>query len=145
VGGAITFSGTSALALANGVDASGTVNVSTGATLTTTGATATTGALTLGGGTINLVKASSTVGTLTVGGLTTTGGGALVFAIGTSSGSIDDINDTSTLSLSGSTTITIENLNNVGSQSIVNGSGTTYLLLATTGLSGTGSLTLSTT
>jgi fibronectin-binding autotransporter adhesin len=146
VTGNITFNGASAAPAALNVAgiASGTVNVSTYATLSGTG---TTGAVTLGGASsgINLVKSNSTTGSLTVGGLTTTGGGTLTFAIGTTSGAIDDINDTGTLVLGGSTSIVIANLNNAGSQSIVNGSGTTYLLLATTGISGSGSLNLSTT
>jgi fibronectin-binding autotransporter adhesin len=146
VTGNITFNGSSTTPAALNVagTASGTVNVSTYATLSGTG---TTGAVTLGGtnSAINLVKANSTTGTLTVGGLTTTGGGTMTFAIGTSAGAIDNINDTGTLSLGGSTSMVITNLNNAASQTLVDGGGTTYLLLATNGVSGSGTLSLATT
>jgi uncharacterized protein YhjY with autotransporter beta-barrel domain len=123
VSGPITFSGTSALAV-NGT-ASGTINVGNGATLSGIGST---GAVTLSGGAINLVKANSTVGTLTVGSLSTTGG-ALTFAIGTSAGSIDNIASGTLTIVSGTTNVTISNLNNAGSQSLVDGN---YTLLTYT-------------
>jgi uncharacterized protein YhjY with autotransporter beta-barrel domain len=138
VSGPITFSGTSALSVLG--TASGTVAVGNNATLSGTG---TTGAVTLSSaGAINLVD--NQIGTLTVGGLTTTGGG-LTFEIGTSLGSIDKVADSvsGSLTIGSGTTITVANLNNAGSQTLVNG---TYTLLTYSGAAtGLGNLVLSTT
>jgi len=151
VSGPVTFNNISPTRASLNVagTASGTVNVSTYATLSGTG---TTGAVTLGGASsgINLVKSNSTTATLTVGGLTTTGSGVLTFALGTTLGAVDSITDSGTLVLGGSTTITIANLNNAASSSSISlvptasSTSTNYLLLSSTGISGAGTLTLST-
>ena len=136
ISGPVTFSTSSltpaSLSLGNGVDVAGTVNVSSYATLSTLGNAATTGVVTLGGtqSTINMVKTAATTGTLTVGGLTTTGGGTMDFAIGTSLGSLDNIVDTGSLSLAGTTTVNIANLNNVATETLTSG---TYQLISYTG------------
>jgi len=118
---------TSGTLIANGI-VSGTVAVSSGSTLKGTGST---GAATIsGGGNINLVD--GVVGTLTVGGLTSGGATASVLTFEIGIGGTADSIATTTLSLSNTTDITIDNLNGAGSQTLTNG---TYDLITYSTLS----------
>lgn len=143
-----SLSNTSAIAvnggsfIANGnVTAHNTTTVASGATLGGTGSVY--NATIQSGGNINLVD--NTIGTLTVGNTLSLTGAALTFEIGTSLGSIDSIS-AGTLSIgTGTTTITIDNLNNALNQSIVAGTDA-YQLMGYTSLSGSlSNLKLSTT
>jgi fibronectin-binding autotransporter adhesin len=116
------------------LNASSAVSVANAATLAGTGTIG--GSVTLASGaTVNLVNGST--GTLTVGSLSATGD-ALTFEIGTSVGVSDKIAAGSLTIGAGTTTITIDNLNNLasGGQTLADGN---YTLL-TYGGTATGSL-----
>jgi fibronectin-binding autotransporter adhesin len=107
----------------------GTVAVANGATLSGAGST---GAATIsGGGNINLMD--NAIGILTVGGLTSGGATASSFTFEIGTGGTADTIATTALALGANTTdITIDNLNNAGSQTITNG---TYNLITYSTLS----------